>query len=184
MIPLSTTLTDGTITLKPLDILDADDLVRAVHESVNEIMPWMGWCTPEYDLQTAKAWLLSLDTRWKDGSQYAFAIRGGDDGTFLGVAGLNHINNTQRIGNLGYWVRTSKTKKGVATRASRLVARFGVDKLNLLRSEIVVAVENEPSLRVAEKTGAKREGILRNRLVVRDKIFDAVVHSLISEDLR
>jgi len=31
----------------------------------------------------------------------------------------------------------------------------------------------------AEKAGATREGILRNRLVVRDKVYDAVMFSLI-----
>ena len=35
----------------------------------------------------------------------------------------------------------------------------------------------------AEKAGATREGILRNRLVVRDKVYDAVMFSLIPGDL-
>jgi len=183
MIPQTISLTDGKITLKPLQIIDAEELVWAVQESVNEIMPWMGWCTPGYDLTAAIAWLSSLSPRWKEGSQYAFGIRDNLDDAFLGTAGLNHIYSTQLFGNLGYWVRTSKTRQGVATRAAKLVARFGFERLDLVRSEIVVAVGNESSLRVAEKTGAKREGILRNRLVVREKILDAVMYSLISEEL-
>ena len=183
MIPQTISLTDGNITLKPLQIIDAEELVWAVQESVNEIMPWMGRISLTYDLTAAIAWVASLAPRWKEGTQYAFGIRDNIDDAFLGTVGLNHINTTQRIGNLGYWVRTSKTKQGIATRAAKLAARFSFERLDLVRSEIVVAVGNEPSLRVAEKTGAKREGILRNRLVVRDKIFDAVMHSLISEDL-
>jgi hypothetical protein len=82
------------------------------------------------------------------------------------------------LANLGYWVRTSATGHGVATRAARLVAQFGIEKIGLLRVEIVVAIGNIASMRVAEKAGAKREGILRNRLVGRDKVLDAVMHSL------
>lgn len=64
-----------------------------------------------------------------------------------------------------------------------LVARFGFDELKLRRIEIVAAINNKASQRVAEKAGATREGILRNRLVVRDKVYDAVMFSLIPGDL-
>ena len=56
--------------------------------------------------------------------------------------------------------------------------------LKLNRIEVVVAVGNEKSLRAAAKAGAKREGILRNRLFMRDKAHDAVMHSLIPDDFK
>jgi len=46
-----------------------------------------------------------------------------------------------------------------------------------------VATGNTRSLRVAEKAGAQREGFLRNRLLIQDKAHDAVMHSLIPQDL-
>jgi RimJ/RimL family protein N-acetyltransferase len=52
----------------------------------------------------------------------------------------------------------------------------------LLRAEIVVAVGNTASLRAAEKSGARREGVLRNRITVGEKIFDAVMFSLTPQD--
>jgi RimJ/RimL family protein N-acetyltransferase len=64
-----------------------------------------------------------------------------------------------------------------------MVARFGFEYLGLVRVEIVAAVENMASLRAAEKAGAAREGVLRNRITVRDRICDAVMFSLIPEDL-
>ena len=44
-------------------------------------------------------------------------------------------------------------------------------------------MNNAPSQRVAEKVGAIREGIQRNRLVTDDRIDDAVMFSLIPADL-
>ncbi len=79
-------------------------------------------------------------------------------------------------------MRTSKTKLGVATSATLLLARFGFDDLKLNRIEIVVAKGNKPSQRVAERVGAFREGILRKRLVVRDRVYDAIMYSLIPGD--
>jgi RimJ/RimL family protein N-acetyltransferase len=36
---------------------------------------------------------------------------------------------------------------------------------------------------VAEKSGAKREGVLRKRLLIRGESLDAVLFSLVAEDL-
>jgi len=96
---------------------------------------------------------------------------------------LNFINRVHQFGNLGYWVRTSATGRGVASRASRLVARFAFAELGLHRIEILAAVPNIASQRVAEKIGAVREGVLRKRLLIRGEPQDAVMFSLVREDL-
>lgn len=51
-----------------------------------------------------------------------------------------------------------------------------------LQFEIVVATGKEASERVAEKVGAVREGVLRNRYMVQGKVHDAVTFSLIPQD--
>jgi RimJ/RimL family protein N-acetyltransferase len=48
---------------------------------------------------------------------------------------------------------------------------------DLNRLEIVAAVENIPSQRVAEKAGAIREGIARSRLFLNGRFHDAAVFS-------
>jgi RimJ/RimL family protein N-acetyltransferase len=64
------------------------------------------------------------------------------------------------VAHVGYWVRTGQTGQGIATAAVRLIARFGFEDLGLQRLELLVAVENLASRRVAEKAGARFEGIL------------------------
>jgi RimJ/RimL family protein N-acetyltransferase len=143
----------------------------------------MPWCHTDYSIEESRAWVESRAEAWKKGTQYDFVITDARDGSFLGGCGLNHIDHNNRIANLGYWVRTSRTKKGVASAAARLLAQFGLGKLKLNRIEIMAAVGNKASQRVAEKVGAKREGILRNRRVVRERVYDVVMFSLIPEDL-
>ncbi|HYE66449.1 MAG TPA: GNAT family protein, partial [Pyrinomonadaceae bacterium] len=60
---------------------------------------------------------------------------------------------------------------------------FGLEELGLQRIEIVVAVDNWASQRVAEKVGATREGILRKRLLIHGRPQDALMYSLVAEDL-
>ena len=62
--------------------------------------------------------------------------------------------------------------------------RYGFEKLGLLRIEILVQEDNKPSLRIADKLGAVREGLLRNRILIHDISYDAYMHSLIPEDIK
>jgi RimJ/RimL family protein N-acetyltransferase len=88
-----------------------------------------------------------------------------------------------KIGNVGYWIRADATGKGYASAAAKLCAEFGFIDLQLNRIEIVAAKDNIASLKVAEKTGAAKECLARNRLIVGDKVHDAFIYSLIKEDI-
>jgi ribosomal-protein-serine acetyltransferase len=100
-------------------------------------------------------------------------------GNFLGGAGLNKINREHNFANLGYWVRQSRQRRGVASGATRLLAGFGFATLGLTRIEIVAVSDNLPSQRVAEKAGAQFECLARNRLVIRGVPLAAKVYSLV-----
>jgi len=176
-------LTDGVVLLRPYGSGDVERLYQAARESVTEMSLWMPWCHADYSIEESRAWVESRAEAWEKGTEYDFVITDARDGFFLGGCSLNHINHNSRIANIGYWVRTSWTKRGVASAAVRLLMQFGLGKLKLNRVEIMAAVGNKASQRVAEKVGARREGILRNRMVVHDRVYDMVMFSLIPEDL-
>ncbi len=157
---------------------DAEDLQAAVVESAAEVGRWLGWCHPGYSLQDARSWIEAQRELNRKGLAYTFAIRS-VAGEYLGGCGVNQINAANRFANLGYWVRTSAMGRGVAPAAVRLVADYVFRETNLARLEIVCAVGNVRSQRVAEKAGAVREGVLRSRLLIPSGASDAVMHSLI-----
>jgi len=176
-------LSDGKVGIRPYRQDDVETLFEAARESIVEIYPWMPWCHPEFALEESRTWVSAQAEAWQKGDQYNFVVTDDQDQSFLGASGLNRIDKEYQFGNLAYWVRTACTGCGVATRAVRLVARFGFEELGLGRIEIVVAVDNKASQRVAEKAGAHKEGVLRRRLRLHDKYHDAVMYSLIPGDL-
>jgi RimJ/RimL family protein N-acetyltransferase len=109
---------------------------------------------------------------------FEFAITA-DDGTYLGGCGLNQIDALNQRANLGYWVRSSATSKGVATAATRLMRDWGFANTDLVRLEVLVAVGNLASRRVAEKSGAVYEGTLRSRLMVHGIRHDAAMYAFV-----
>ena len=107
-----------------------------------------------------------------------------DSGRFLGGAGLELLQSRAPDGES--WLLGADQRgagRGIATQAARLVARFGFEQLGLQRIEIVAAVGNIASQRVAEKAGATREAVLRKRLLINGESQDAVLFSLVAEDL-
>jgi RimJ/RimL family protein N-acetyltransferase len=116
-------------------------------------------------------------------SAYDIAIFSPDGATLYGGIGVNQISWRWNLGNIGYWVRQSRQRQGIAPRAVRAAAQFGFDYLKLTRLEIVVAVGNDPSRRVAERVGATFECVARNRLVLGERPVDAWVYSLIPGQL-
>ena len=176
----SSRLIDEDILLRPFRLDDAHNLYCAVRESLRELSPWMSWATDAYSEQTAREYISIARARWEEHTFYAFAVLREED--LLGVCTLSSIHPIYHYCNLGYWVRTSCRGQGIAGRAARLTSRFAFEQLGLIRVEIVISLDNQASLRVAEKIGAHYEGILFNRMVVGKSIYDAHMYSLLPSD--
>lgn len=163
--------------IRPYQQGDAEHLHAAAIESVSEVFPWLGWCHPRYSLDEAREWVTAQQDLAKQGLAFAFAIW--SEGQYLGGCGINQVNRANRFANLGYWVRTSAMGRGVAPAAVRLVADFAFRETEIIRLEIVCAIGNVRSQRVAEKVGAVREGVLRNRIFLPSGPSDAVMFGLL-----
>ncbi len=177
-------LTNASLLLRAFRLDDAEAICAAVHESMAELERWLSWCHPAYTIDDTRAFLDARAAAHGKHGDYAFAIVERDSGRLVGACGINQVDKTSLRANLGYWLRTSATGRGYAAQATLLVARWAFEALALERIEIVAAVGNEASQRVAARVGATREGIARRRLNVHGVPHDAVVFSLVREDVR
>ncbi len=178
----TTELTDGVVKLRPFQWGDAGPLYAAIHESLAELKPWMSWAHDAYAIEEAESFVRITLAYWEERRVFAFAITDPQTGEIVGGCSLSHIHPIYRLCNIGYWVRTSRHGEGLAGRAALLAARYGFEHGSIIRGEIVMAVENDKSRRVAEKIGAHYEGVLRNRMVIGRRITDAHMYSLTPQD--
>lgn len=168
------------ITIRPYKIEDSTVVCDAIHESMEELKLWMPWCHPAYSIGDSQTWLENQVSAFPKGIAYEFAIVS-TSGHYLGGCGLNHVDKINRCANLGYWVRSSAIGHGVASNAVKLIRSWAFENTDLIRLEIVIAVNNQASRRVAEKAQAGYEGILRSRLFLHDRPHDAAIYSFIRE---
>jgi RimJ/RimL family protein N-acetyltransferase len=142
----------------------------------------MPWCHPAYSIDDSRSWIEIQVPAFQRGVIFEFAIVSAD-GRYLGGCGLNQVDNVNGRANLGYWVRSTATRRGVATAAVHLLRDWGFQNTDLTRFEIVVAVGNVASRRVAEKSGATREGTLRSRLLLHGDHHDAAMFSFVRDPI-
>jgi RimJ/RimL family protein N-acetyltransferase len=169
------------IRIRPFQSNDVSALFEAVRESFEALSPWMPWCHSQYALSEADEWVEKQIAAFNEGAEYHFAIVA-EGNRLVGACGLNGISRENQLANLGYWVRTSCAGAGIATQATRLLVAWAFENTSLNRLEILVAVRNRPSLRVAAKAGAVWEGVLRGRLRLHDAPQDAVLFSIMRGD--
>jgi RimJ/RimL family protein N-acetyltransferase len=111
-----------------------------------------------------------------------FAIVDAQSGAFLGQVGIGHLNWEQLVGEVFYWVVATARRRGIATRAVRLMTAWAFEVMQLARIELTVDPGNEPSQRVALAAGFTREGVLRSYQRFKDRRMDAVMFSRLPDD--
>jgi RimJ/RimL family protein N-acetyltransferase len=141
----------------------------------------MPWCSDDFSVQQALEWFANCRARQALGLAFEYGIFCPSTGSLLGGAGLNAIRQDHKFCNLGYWIRQSRQREGIAVRCVQALAARAFDELGLHRVEIIVAVGNVASEGVAVKAGAVREGVARNRLYVFGKPTSAHVFSMVPQ---
>jgi len=103
---------------------------------------------------------------------------------YCGNVGMHRVFVEQATGEVGYWVRRSREGQGIITEAVAAVLLWAFGPLNLERLAIEAATGNAASLRVVEKLGFVREGVLREaqRIPGRRARLDLVISGLVRSD--
>lgn len=172
-------LANANLVIRPFEAGDADEFVRAAHESIETVGRWMSWCTPSFNREQALAWFATCDQDRAAGRAFDMGLFCATTSQLLGGAGINQLATHHRYGNIGYWVRQSSQGRGIARQAVALLRDFGFEQLGLFRLEIVMGVGNTASEAVAIAAGATFECLARNRIFLHDQPLDAHIYSLV-----
>ncbi len=101
------------------------------------------------------------------------------DGEVVGAVTLDRGKGPRgsHRAELGYVLARSQWGKGIATEAVRQAVAWASQKLHLHRIEAFVDPDNVGSIRVLEKAGLIREGVLKSYVMHRCKIRDRFVYA-------
>ncbi len=150
----------------------------AVAESQAELERWMPWARPPQSLEESEGHCRAMQLKWHAREVLDFCFVRRSDGALVGKGGLHTIDWTLPKFEIGYWIRTSCSRQGLATEATRGLVELAGGKLGARRIEITSDARNAASRRVAEKSGFVLEGVLRqSRRDVGGELADACMYA-------
>src|SRR5512139_1268896 len=86
--------------------------------------------------------------------------------------------------HFGYWLGQAHWGKGIATVAARALKEHAFAHSRLVRLEAPVFAWNPASMRVLEKAGFVREGVLRKSALKDGQLIDQVMYAAIAQTLQ
>jgi [ribosomal protein S5]-alanine N-acetyltransferase len=137
---------------------------------------------------TARPWRQRLSRyrrEYAQGSAMSLLIFENGQGRLAGGISMGNIRRgVAQSAQIGYWMGEEHAGKGYMGAAIRLLLEHGFDVMRLNRIEAACIPDNERSIRVLEKAGFRREGLLRSYLRINGAWRDHLLYAITADDYR
>ncbi|OLZ12011.1 GNAT family N-acetyltransferase [Sulfobacillus thermosulfidooxidans] len=140
---------------------DGTMVYEAMVESHAEVRKWMPWAInlPVVEEVEENVRRAHINFILREDLRLHLFLKA--SGRFVGSTGLHRINWDVRRFEIGYWIRTAESGRGLATEAVHGLVRWASEYLNARRLEIRCDARNLRSRKVAERAGFHLEAVLR-----------------------
>lgn len=138
--------------------------------------------TPHESLEDALAYVEKQRVGFRDRNYFCWGVARRTDDRIMGIVVLFHLDLKHERAELGYALGRDYHNQGFGTEALRLLLRFAFEQLNVHRLEADVDPRNGPSIRLIEKQGFQREGLLKERFLIQGERQDALLLGLLRRD--
>ena len=166
-------------TLRKMSIDGTDDMFE--YSSRQDVTKYLTW-SPHQNKSITFEYLSYLQSRYKTGDFFDWAIICRDTGKMIGSCGFTRFDFQNNAGEVGYVINPEFSGKGIATEVSARVIQYGFENLNLNRIECRFMLENYASRRIMEKNGMTFEGVRRRAMLIKGEYRDIGVCSILKEE--
>ncbi len=174
------TLAGRYATLEPLALEHEDEIRLAVTDG--EL--WKLWFTMVPRPEEVRSYIEGLLAQRELGEAFAFAVRDTASGRIVGGTRYLHIDAAHRRLEIGgTWYAQSVQRTGINTECKLMLLAHAFETLGCIAVEFRTDWFNKRSQAAIERLGAKRDGVLRNHMIMSDgRIRDSAVYSIIQNE--
>jgi ribosomal-protein-serine acetyltransferase len=173
-------LRDRELDLRSLRAADASVLFRLIDMERDRLGRWLPWVEETRTERDSARFIADATEERRRRRSLVMVMSVG--GAMVGTIGLHYVEWFDRSAELGYWIASGAEGRGYVTRAARAVSGFAFEIVGLHRIVVRCAVGNERSVRVAERLGFRREGLLREAHYVGGRFLDQHIYSLLRHE--
>ncbi|MDX3851886.1 GNAT family protein [Streptomyces sp. AK02-01A] len=177
----ATALGDGA-ELRPLEPWRAEEFLAHLDRArdlVDEHIPFAQRAT---DLPAARALLTSYAEKQAADGARIYGIW--QDGTLVGGVLFPKFDAAHGTCEVGCWLEPAGTGRGLVTRAAEVLIDWAVEERGIHRVEWLVSSANLPSVKVAQRLGMTRDGVLRESYPYRGVRQNTEIWSVLAPEWR
>ena len=115
---------------------------------------------------------------------FTFAVVLKSENKLIGGCGIYVSNTVNREAFLGYIFHRGYWGRGYATETASALVAFGFNRLKMHRIFATCDPQNLASIKVLEKVGMQKEGLLRQNYLIRGKWRDSLLFAIIENDFQ
>jgi ribosomal-protein-serine acetyltransferase len=141
---------------------DGQYVNEAVHESVNEMRPWLPFVKNTPSVEESEAYVRKARLNFLERTDLVLHVFDKNSGQFVGSSGLHRFDWNVKKFEIGYWLRTSRTGEGLMTETVNGIVTFAITELGANRLEVRCNTRNVASIGVANRAGFTLEGTFRS----------------------
>ncbi len=138
-------------------VMDDAALIFERYAQDTEVTRYLIW-RPHQTVEETRAFLRRCISEWENGSAFQWVLSRKEDG---GLVGMAEIRIDGYKADLGYLLARPHWGRGYMAEAVRAIIDWTLEQKGIYRIWAVCDVENSASVRVLEKVGMRREGVLR-----------------------
>lgn len=173
----------STPRLKLRDVTAADaDALFAQHSSKHVLRYWDS--PPWQERAQAERFIARSAEIARDDLGVRLAVERRADGRFIGWCCINGWNREFRRATLGYCFGEQAWGHGFGTEAAGALLDWAFAAMDLNRVQAEADTRNGASIRVLEKLGFIREGLMREDTIVEGEVSDSFVFGLLRREWR
>lgn len=153
--------------------------------SDEDIMKYSG--TEVYDPEKqVEFYFKKVKLMYKEKKGIRWAIINKESKAFIGDIGLYNIDFYSNNTEIGYTIEKNFWRKGVASECIKAIENFAFETLDMNRIIAMIDSNNISSIKLSEKLGFHRDGILREHYYnkSKDEYINICVYSLIKSDIK
>jgi len=146
--------------LRILQHSDDQALADAINAGKSHLIKYLDWAEGKYGVVEANEFIAVAREHWRKGTGFGFGIFNEQD--LVGHIMIHDLdiddkkNRKEDNAEIGYWISSDWTRKGIATAALKRMVDFAFEELALPQLKLIARSVNSGSNRVAEKAGFKK----------------------------
>ncbi|WP_281165481.1 GNAT family N-acetyltransferase [Liquorilactobacillus sicerae] len=165
----------------PRPEIDSPALFALIIASRKKLITWLPWVLKIKSVEDEQNFLKSVCQHFGTGKSLNTVIY--YENQPAGMISFNQFRKIDQSADIGYWLGTKFTHKGIMQRSVKAMCQLGFADYQLNKIVINAAIENQSSNRVAQSCGFHFDGVLRaNEYLIDGRFHDENHWSLLKAE--